>query len=78
MSTKITEKQANYLLSLVNKVEGTKFRFLSQVTIDGIGKRVSRVQGMSSADASALIAEYAAAATKPVAAGIDENDNDIL
>ena len=62
---KITEKQASYLVSLINKVEGTKFKFISQVTIDGIGKRASRVQGMSSAEASALIDEYSARAKTP-------------
>ena len=76
--SRITEKQSAYLVTLINRVEGTRFKFLSQVTIDGIGKKAGRVQGMSAADASALISEYHGRAAKPVTSGIDENDSDIL
>ena len=51
----ITPKQSAYLLSLINKATGKNYRFLSQVTEDGIGKESNKVKGINSARASALI-----------------------
>ena len=64
---KITEKQSSYLVSLINQVSGTSFKFLSQVTVDGIGKKASKVKGISQAEASAMINEWKAKAESMVA-----------
>lgn len=55
---RITDKQAAYLLSLINKATGSSYRFLSQVAEDGIGKRCNKVRGISSVEASSLIDEW--------------------
>lgn len=62
--SKITEKQASYLVSLINKATGKSYRFLSQVAEDGIGKRATKVRGISSTEASELITEWKAKAAK--------------
>lgn len=55
---KITDAQKAYLLQLVNKATGKAYKFLSQVTEDGIGKKMSKVQGISKAEASVLIEKW--------------------
>ena len=54
----MTTKQCAYLLALLNKATGKSYRFLSQVTEDGIGKESQKVKGITSARASALITEW--------------------
>ena len=58
----MTEKQSNYLLMLINKATGKSYRFLSQVTEDGIGKESQKVKGINAPRASALITEWQAKA----------------
>ena len=55
---RMTTKQESYLLSLVNKVHGTSYRYLSQVNEDGIGRRAKKVRGIKKEEASQLIDEY--------------------
>lgn len=55
---KITAAQERYLLQLVNEATGKAYRYLSQVQEDGIGKAMKKVQGMSMAEASKLIAKW--------------------
>tara|TARA_E500000318_G_scaffold96685_1_gene97171 strand:- start:576 stop:743 length:168 start_codon:yes stop_codon:yes gene_type:complete len=54
----MTKKQATYLLRLINRRTGKAYRFLSQVAEDNIGKRMNKVRGINSAEASALIDEW--------------------
>tara|TARA_S200002703_G_scaffold66102_1_gene57314 strand:- start:202 stop:369 length:168 start_codon:yes stop_codon:yes gene_type:complete len=54
----MTKKQAHYLLALINRKTGKGYRFLSQVSEGKIGKRMNKVRGISSAEASALISEW--------------------
>jgi hypothetical protein len=60
--SKITEKQTKYLISLINKAKGKKYRFISEVQEDGIGKLASKVRGISQVEASALIDKWEAKA----------------
>lgn len=58
MNEKITDKQAAYLLTLINRKAGKSYRFLSQVQEDGIGKQSSKVRGITKAEASTLIDQW--------------------
>lgn len=55
---KITSAQEKYLLLLVNQATGKAYKYLSQVQEDGIGRTVKKVQGLSMAEASQLIAKW--------------------
>lgn len=54
----MSKKQEQYLLALVNRATGKNYRFLSHVVEDNIGKRTSKVRGISSTEASALINKW--------------------
>jgi len=61
---KITDRQAQYLLRLINQTYGTSYRYLSQVREDGIGQRMNKVVGISMQEASSLIDRYTALAKR--------------
>lgn len=65
----ITSAQQRYLLMLVNKVTGKAYRFLSQVSEDGIGKQMNKVQGLRKDHASALIDKWKMLADKAAKKG---------
>lgn len=56
--SRMTDKQESYLVSLINKATGKSYRFISQVSEDGIGKLSSKVKGISTVEASKLIEKW--------------------
>jgi len=60
MKNKMTAKQASFIVSLINKSTGSSYRFVSQITEDGIGKRANKVRGLSTVEASEIIEKWSA------------------
>ena len=62
----MSPKQTAFLLALINRATGKSYRFLSQVEEDGIGKKMNKVRGINSAEASSMIDSWKARAEKAI------------